>query len=187
MNFSVQTMQARAVRAAALVLALSVGTGLLQAQAAGNGMSDQDKQFLKNTGQDSNFEITTGRLALQKSQSSDVKGYATMVIRDHTQLEQQMNKVDGMESIAPPSRTSMSLKDTATYTELKVLSGDSFDRAYIKELVKGNEEGLQEARSEASSSTVAPVKQLAEHRVALDAKHTEKAKQLAQAHNVQAQ
>ena len=187
MRFRIHGIEAGRTRAAVLVFALSVGTGLVQAQTPGNGVSDQDRQFLKNTAQDSNFEIKTGQLALQKSQSSDVKQYATMVIRDHTQLKQQMKSVDSTENIPPASPTSMSVKDTTTYTELKVLSGDSFDKAYIKELVKGNEEGLRDAKSEASSSTVAPIKQLAEHRVSLDTKHTEKAKQLAQAHNIQAQ
>ena len=187
MNFKRRTMQASGTKVAALVLALGVGARLVQAQTGGQGVSDQDKQFLKNTAQDSNFEIKTGQLALQKSQSSDVKQYANMLIRDHTQLTQQMNSVDSTENITPPSPTSMSVKDTATYAELKVLSGESFDKAYIKELVKGNEEGLQEAKSEASNSTVTPIKQLAQHRVALDAKHTQGAKQLAQAHHVQAQ
>ncbi len=187
MKFSKHTFRTSNTKLAALVLAMGFGTGLVHAQTGGSGVSDQDRQFLKNTAQDSNFEIKTGQLALQKSTSSDVKQYATMLIRDHTQLKQQMKAVDTTEKLTDPSPTSMSIKDTATYTELKVLSGDSFDKAYIKELVKGNEEGLEEAKSEVSSSTVAPIKQLAQHRVALDTKHTEGAKQLAQAHHIQAQ
>ena len=170
-------------KVAAMVLTLAVGAGIVQAQ-TGSVASSQDKQFLKNTEQDSNYEIKTGQLALQKSSSADVKQYAGMVIQDHTKLKQETALASRAAKVNAPSPTGMSVSDTASYTKMKLFSGSSFDESYIKGLVKGNADSLQEAKSEADTSTVPAVKKLAEHRVALDAKHTQKAEQLAAAHHI---
>ena len=169
--------------AAALVLLL--GAGVAQAQ-TGSGASSEDKQFLKNTEQDSNYEIKTGQLALQKSKSADVKQYANMLIQDHTKLKQETALASRAAKVDAPSPTDMSISDTASYTKMKLFSGGSFDESYIKGLVKGNADSLKEAKSEADTSTVPAVKKLAAHRVSLEAKHTQKAEQLAAAHHIDA-
>ena len=174
----------RGLRVGAMTVALVVGLGASQAQTAGDP-SSQDKQFLKDTAQDSNYEIKTGQLALQKSSSADVKQYANMLVRDHTRLNQETAAAESAVKMEATSAGSMSLGDTASYAKLKLLSGDSFDQAYIKGLVKGNADSEREGKAEASGSAVPAIKKLAEHRVALDTKHTQKAEQLAQAHHVQ--
>ena len=168
--------------AALLALTLAMGVGVAQAQA-----TDGDKEFLKDTAQDSAFEIRSGELALQKSSSPDVKAYAEMVIRDHHQLEQQVKSTDAAVNVTPPSPGSMAVGDDARYAELKVLSGESFDKAYIKGLLKGNQESMNHARSEVAGTAVPAIKSLAEHRLALDTKHTRRAEALAQAHHIEAQ
>ncbi len=166
----------------ALTLAFTLGAASAHAQAA----SDQDKHFLDDTAQDSNYEIKTGQLALGKSQSADVKAYATMVIHDHTALKQQIKLADAAAQVKPTDESSMSLSDDASYAKLKLLSGDSFDKAYIQGLIKGNEQSLKDGKAEVAATTVPAIKTLAQRRVTLDTKHTQKAGQLAIAHHVQA-
>ena len=165
-----------------LALAFALESGSALAQAA----SDQDKHFLEDTAKDSNYEIKTGQLALQKSPSADVKAYATMVIHDHTALKQQVKLADTAAQVKPSDDNSMSISDDASYAKLKLLSGDSFDKAYIQGLIKGNEQSLKDGKAEVAATTVPAIKTLAQHRVTLDTKHTEKAGQLAIAHHVPA-
>ena len=165
---------------AALLISPVVST--LHAQA--NSASDQDKKFLDDTAQDSNFEIKTGQLALRKSSSADVKAYANMVIHDHTLLLQGTERADKVTNVTPQGTDSMSIGDRARYAELDLLSGKTFDDSYIKGLVKGNEESLLAAQNEASSSAIPAVKALAQKRVSMDAKHTARAKQMAAAHHI---
>ena len=120
----------------------------------GQTASSADKDFLKDTAQDSNYEIKTGQLALQKSSSADVKQYANMVIQDHTQLEQQEAAAQASADTNAKPVLDMSVSDAASYSKLKLLSGDSFDQAYIKGLLSGNDEAVQKAKGEAPSSTV---------------------------------
>ena len=173
----------RRVRFAAAVLPWVLGASAALGQAAGT-VSDQDKSFLKEIDQDSNYEIQTAHLALEKSGSADIKQYATMLIHDHTQLKQQIKLADSAAKVTPVSAGSMSLSDKASYEKLKLMKGDSFDKSYIKGLVKGNEEIQKDEKAEAGGSSVAAVKKLATRSAELDTKHAEKAKQLAQAHGV---
>ena len=170
----------RTISAATMTVAL--GTAMMQAQQA----SSQDKDFLKDTAQDTNYEIKTGQLALKKSGSADVKAYAQMLISDHTALKPQITAADNAAKVAPIEIGSMSVSDRASYTKLELLSGKTFDESYIKSLVKGNEEAVNETKAEVSGSSISAVKKLAERRAALDTKHTEKAKELAKAHGITA-
>ncbi len=164
-----------------LMLALALGTGLAKAQTS--NASTQDKKFLHDLGEDSNFEIQSAQLALKKSPSVDVKEYARMIISDHTRLKQQLAAADKTAGVSPTS--GMSVTDHAELEKLKLLSGKSFDESYIKGLVKGNEDIQKMEKSETSDSTVAPIKSLAQRSAEIDTKHADKAKQLAGAHNIQ--
>ena len=86
--------------------------------------------------------------------------------------------------MTPCSADSLALSDRASYTKLQLLSGDRFDQAYIKGLVKGNDAIQKDEKAEAADSPMPAVKKLAARSAALDAKHAEKAKELATAHKV---
>ena len=163
------------------VMALVLGSGVARAQA-----TSQDKDFLKTTAEDTNYEIKTGQLALKKSQSADVKAYAQMIISDHTALKPRIVAAENAAKVTPEGADSLSVSDRAAYTKLELLSGKTFDESYIKSLIKGNQEAVNQTKAEAGSSIPA-VKALAQRRAALDTKHTEKAKELAKAHGISVQ
>ena len=165
---------------AVVAVALSIGTGIAMAQA-----TEMDKTFLKDTAQDSNFEIRTSRLALSKSPSADVKAYATMVLHDHNQLQPVIGIADKAAGVDTLSPGSMGLDGDSKYAELKVLTGKTFDDTYIKGLVKGNVDTLQKEKAEYDATTIPAVKKLSRKAYDDDTKHAEKAKQLAAAHNIQ--
>lgn len=115
-------MQARHGILCAAVLAVSLS-------AVSQTVSSADKDFLKDTAQDSNYEIKSGQLALQKSSSADIKQYANMVIQDHSQLEQQAAAAEKAANTDAKPVLDMSVTDAASYSKLKLLNGDSFDQA----------------------------------------------------------
>ena len=161
-----------------------VGFGLLAGVAHAQG-SDQDKKFLDDLSQDSNYEIGISKLALEKSKSADVKAYAHMVIHDHMALKREIAVADKATGTAAQDPTGMGVEDRTTYEALKLLSGDTFDKEYIKRMVKGNDSIEGEEKS-AADSQIPAVKKLAQQSAADDQKHAEKAKALASAHNVSA-
>ncbi len=180
----------RFIGPAVVAFALTLAPGAGWAQSTGNGSmqaSSQDKQYLEEIAQDSNFEKQTSQMAMQKSSSQDVKEYAHMVNRDHTSLKQQIRSVDHKVNVEMPPADSMKTADRSKLDELKALSGKDFDDAYIKGLVKGNAQSVQDAKDEVGSTSIPVVKTLAERNLRMDQKHTEKANQLAKVHHVEVQ
>ncbi len=148
----------------------------------GSGASMQDKMFLKNATQGSNFEIKTAQLALQKSQSQDVKQFAQKMIDDHTKLNDDMKPVAQEANVTPP--TGLSKKDQAIYAKLEGMSGDAFDKAYIQDMVKDHQADLKQFKQEASSGQLQSEKTAAGQGAQVVDGHLQMAQQLAQAHNV---
>ncbi len=155
--------------------------------AAGMGTgqaSMQDKMFLKKATQGSNFEIKTAQLALQKSQSQDVKQFAQQMIDDHTKLNDQMKPVAQEAGVTPP--TGISKKDQAIYDKLQGMNGDAFDKAYIQAMLKDHNTDLKEFKQEASNGQLQSEKSAAGQGADVVQNHLQHAQQLAQAHNVSA-
>ena len=170
---------------AALALSIGPTISFVHAQTGGSA-SAQDKQFLHDLGEDSDFEMASARLALRKTSSADVKAYAQMVLTDHRRLQQETSSAAHAVQVTPVSSGSMSVSEHATLLKFKVLSGTTFDESYIKGLISGNEDIEKQEKAEASDSSIPLIKKLAEHSAAIDTKHANKAKELAAAHHIQA-
>jgi putative membrane protein len=147
--------------------------------------SAQDAQFLADLAKDSNFEISSSRLALEKTDSGDVKQYARMVIRDHKSLMQQIRAAEKAIGAYPAPPKQMTREDQKMLQQLESLSGDAFEQAYIKQLVQGNDHIQQEEESESAQSAVPAVRALAQRSLAVDQKHAQSAKSLATVRHVQ--
>ena len=142
----------------------------------------QDKMFLKQASEGDLFEIQAAQLALQKSSSDDVKQFAQMMIDDHTNMEHKMKPI-AEEANVPPA-TSMSSKAMAEYKKLQSLSGDDFDKEYIKAMVMDHSKVSKAFSTEASGGQLSDEKQAAMQNKPTVDLHLQKAQQLAQAHGI---
>ena len=145
--------------------------------------SAQDKTFLKAASDGSLFEIKTSQLALQKSNSADVKQYAQQMIDDHTKLMEQMKPVAAEAGVTPPTELQSKLHKTE-YKKLQGLSGDAFDQAYIKDQLMDHQQTEQAFKTEESSGQLSDEKSAANQGQPIIDDHMQKIQQIAQAHNV---
>ena len=160
------------------------GINSLPEQNATSQASFQDKAFLREATQGSNFEIQAAQLALQKSSSDDVKQFAQQMIQDHTKLNDQMKPIASQAGVTPP--TDISKKDKKVYAQLQGLSGDAFDKAYIQDMLEDHRNDLKAFQTEANSGQLASEKSAASQGATVVQEHLQHAQQLAQAHNVPA-
>ena len=145
--------------------------------------SVQDKTFLKAATDGGLFEIKTSQLALQKSNSADVKQYAQQMIDDHTKLMEQMKPVAAEAGVTPQTDLQTKLHKTE-YKKLQGLSGDAFDQAYIKDQLMDHQQTEQAFKTEESSGQLADEKSAATQGQPIIDDHMQKIQQIAQAHNV---
>ena len=167
-------------RSTVLGLALSVCAAAAMAQ--GGQASAQDKQFLTDAAQGSNFEIKTAQLALQKAKSDDVKQFAQKMIDDHTKLNEAMTPIAQQAGVTPP--TDISAKDQALYDKLQAKDGGQFEKAYIRAMVNDHEKDLKAFKKEANDGPFPDEKKAAQDNEDLIKGHLMMAQKLATVHNV---
>lgn len=110
----------------------------------------QDTKFLEKANQGSVDEIDLAQLALKKANSQDVKDFAQKMVQDHQKLIDDMRPFDNEAGIQPPAHP-----DALTEAEkmkLDVLTGETFDKAYIKAMVEDHHKDLQEFLGEEKST-----------------------------------
>lgn len=103
--------------------------GALTAQAQNLAKSDQ--QMLEQLAQSNMAEIEAGKVALQKSQSTEVKAFAQQMIDDHTKGLQEVQSVAQAKGVTLPA--DVDAKNKAMVSKLNGLSGDAFDRSYLSQ------------------------------------------------------
>lgn len=145
--------------------------------------SASDKKFVQAALQGGAAEVQLGQLAVQKSKSEDVKQFGQKMIDDHTKLGDQMKEVAQKEGISIPTR--VPAKDKELETTLSSLSGDSFDNAYIKAMVKDHRHDLSEFKREASSGNDTSIKDAASQGQQVISEHLKLIEQIAKTHNIQ--
>jgi putative membrane protein len=135
-----------------------------QPQMGANGASGMntgpavDKAFVKKALEGNIGEIEMGKLALQKSNDDQVKQFAQRMVDDHGKMQDQLKPAAeqmGVKVPDGPSKGQMKSMD-----KMKALSGDAFDQAYIKDMVKDHKGDDSDFKMEAQSTQNPQLKQL---------------------------
>ena len=108
--------------------------------ASGTGamVSRDDSKMMTDLAHANIAEIETGKMALEKSQNAQVRKFAQQMIDDHTSALKELQTLAQAKGVTLPDGTDM--KHTAMATALKVMSGNSFDRQYMKRAGVGDHE-----------------------------------------------
>lgn len=130
------------------------GAVLLPAMVALSGIgvaadSNPDADFYKKAGEGGLSEVELGKIAQAKSANAAVKQFAAMMVRDHSKANDKLKSVAASQNVSLP--TSSSVGQMATKAKLEVLSGDTFDKSYIKGMIADHKEDIAEFQKEASS------------------------------------
>jgi putative membrane protein len=90
-------------------------------------------------------EIAAGNLAIKKTSNNKVKNFASFMIKEHTanlkKTESLSHKL-GMKIIDDQVAMKLKNKGKKELASLNKLQDGSFDKAYIKAMVKGHKEAL---------------------------------------------
>jgi putative membrane protein len=104
-------------------------------------VTNPDRDFFIRAGQSGMAEIALGQMALQKSQNEEVKKFAQMMVDDHTRTNQELLTLAQSKNLTIPA--DVSSRQRATADRLGRLSGEEFDRAYMKQMVKDHEASVK--------------------------------------------
>jgi putative membrane protein len=117
--------------------------------AAFSASNSPDSDFYKLAAEGGISEVELGTLAEDKATSQDVKDFAAMMVKDHGAADDKLKSLAASKGVDLP--TSASIGEIATKAKLNVLSGDTFDKSYIKSQLKAHHEAIALFRKEAST------------------------------------
>jgi putative membrane protein len=154
-----------------------------QQQGGMNAGPGADKAFVKKALEGNMAEIQMGQLALEKSQDDQVKQFAQRMVDDHGKMLDQMKPVAeqmGVKVPAGPSKGQMKSMD-----KMKALSGDAFDQAYIKDMVKDHKGDDNDFKMEAQSTQNPQLKQMVMQSDQIIESHLQQIEQIAHSKGTQ--
>jgi putative membrane protein len=134
-----------------------------------------DKSFYKSLAEGGLAEVSDGTLASEKATDPKLKDFGAMMVKDHSAANDKLAALAATKSLSLP--TSASVTQMAEHEKLKVLSGDTFDKSYIKGQISAHRSTVkllrkeitdgQDADAQSFAKTVLPTVQ--SHLKAIDA------------------
>ncbi|MBK4993259.1 DUF4142 domain-containing protein [Pseudomonas sp. S37] len=159
------------LKLAGITLLMSLAS--LQAQAA----SSDD--FVDAATEAGIAEVVTGNLALEKSQSADIKKFAQQMVTDHTKANQELGDIARKLDISVPDDAALTDKVKKMILEWRE---ESFDKSYVNNQVDAHEKAVELFKKEAASSDKPELKAFASDKLPTLEHHLEQAKALQTTH-----
>lgn len=124
-----------------------------------NTSTAKPDKFWMEAAQGGMTEVELSQLALQKSQNEQVKTFAQMMVDDHTKANDELKMLAQNKNVTLP--TEINPKQMATREKLNGLSSDSFDREYMKTMVKDHDKTVKLFQKQANGGKDEEVKAFA--------------------------
>jgi len=151
------------------------GTAMSSKESA--GMTMADKTFVKKAAEGGLAEVELGKLATEKASNDQVKKFGQRMVDDHTKANEQLKDVAAQKHIDLP--TEPSAKDKATKARLEKLSGEQFDRAYMRDMVMDHKTDVSEFARESQAAKDPALKNFARQTLPTLRQHLKEAEKLA--------
>ncbi len=157
--------------------------GLTFALVAGSmstAMAATSNSFVEDAVQGGTAEVVIGKLALEKSQSADIKTFAQHMVDQHTKANHELVVLAKKLDIEVPDEAALMDKAKKGILEERE---ESFDKAYVNNQVDAHEKTVDLFKKEASSSDNAELKKFAADTLPTLEKHLDEAKKLQAKYN----
>ena len=144
-----------------------------------SGVAMGDRNYVEDMAEAGQAEVTLGEMAQQKAASAEVKQFASMIVRDHQRANEELKSIAAKHNIELKAELDNEHKDLRE--RLTKLSGAEFDREYMKAMVDGHEEAVDDAKDKAEHSDNAEIKQWSSKALPTLQQHLERARQINEA------
>jgi putative membrane protein len=121
------------------------------------------------------MEIQLAKMAQEKAASDEVKEYAKKIEQDHKKASEQLKEIASERGINLPEDLGKHAKDVE---KMSKLSGEEFDRAYIRSQVKDHKKDINLFQKQANRGMDSSVKEFAGNTVPVLQEHLRMAEQL---------
>lgn len=149
------------------------------------GADNPDESFYKSAAEGGLAEVSAGKLAESKASNPSLKDFGGMMVKDHSTADQKLWSVAAEKGVKMP--TTPSVEEIASGDRLKLLSGDSFDKAYIKNQIEAHRDTVALFKKEIASGRDKDARQFAQATLPAVQAHLEHIMKIASAAGVTAE
>jgi putative membrane protein len=166
----------RTLQRSGMVIALGM-TALAWAGAvrADNDAKGKTEEVLLKLHHSNQMEIAAGKLAQQKGQSKDVKGFGKTLVTDHTASDKKVMALAKEEKIDLPTSAPMT---PDKMEKMKSASGADFDKAFAADMLEDHKKDIAEVKSARDAATDTKLKTLLTATLPVLEKHRDIAQKL---------
>lgn len=115
-----------------------------------------DKDFLVSASLGGKTEVILGDMATQKGLRNDVKEFGKRMVKDHTEINNDLNTLTVQKGLTLPA--GLGAEHQMKVDKLKGLTGQEFDAAYISEMLKDHQLDAQKFKTESATTKDADIK-----------------------------
>jgi len=142
-----------------------------------------DASFFKDAAAGGMSEVELGQLAQEKASNPAVKAFGAMMVKDHGAADDKLKSLAMSEQVALPDGPTMMQK--ATKTKLDLMSGESFDKSYIKGMIDDHKADIKDFEKEASDGKDPQAKAFAAATLPILKHHLHRAEAIAKSSGIQ--
>ena len=96
-------------------------------------INSEGQKFIEGAIAGSAAEVELGKLAQRNSMDNSVRSFGEMLVKDHSDMNEKAVALANKVGVTPPSEPTSAQK--ATHDRLSKLSGDAFDREFLRLMV----------------------------------------------------
>ena len=153
----------------------SADHGMSTNKGAGLMVGKDDHDFLLKVAQENTAEIEAARLAQEKASSSEVKEFARKLEQDHQKTSEQLKVLAQQKNVELPSDMG---KHAQAVEKIRGLSGDKFDKEFMKMQVNHHKKDVGAFQKQTERSMDSDVKAFASTTLPTLQQHLQEAQQL---------
>ncbi len=143
---------------------------------AGCSTADDPNKFITSAGNSGLAETQLSLIALQRSQTPEIKTYAQQMITDHTRTNTELAQLAGKKGVSLPREMDSAHKALAR--ELEKLSGETFDKRYVDVMLEDHEKTITEFDTQIRVGSDSDVKAFARKQLPVLQEHLQMARDL---------
>jgi putative membrane protein len=124
-----------------------------------HGKMMADHKFAMEAAMGGMMEVELGRVAASKGASDEVRQFGQRMVDDHSKANEELMRVASSKGMTLP--TAPDPKHQMEMQKLSALSGEKFDREYVKMMVKDHKKDVAAFQKEAGGGMDADIKAFA--------------------------
>lgn len=119
------------------------GTDTRSAGAKGEQLARADRKFIQDAAEGGMFEVEAAQLASSKASSPDVKNFATTLVKDHTNANNELVQLANSKKVELPAAPPRAKRNDIE--KMGKLTGTDFDQRFVREVgIKDHQKDIKD-------------------------------------------